>query len=648
MAYLEAENAYADAALAHLGELEETLYEEFVGRIKETDLTVPVRLGDWLYYSRTEKGRQYPIYCRKAGDVDADEEVILDVNELAEGRDYLRLGAVEVSPDHRLLAICVDVSGGESFELRVRDLASGDWLEDRIGGLAGTIAWATDSATLLYTTLDAAKRPYKVFRHGLGDESGDTVVFREDDEAFFVSVELTRSRGRLLITTASAVTSEVWHLPAHRPEAEPRCIEPRIPGVEYYVDHRGDAFYLLVNRGPGERAAENFRLVRRPVDGSAKDEELVAHRTDVKLEGVDLFAGHLVVWQRREGLLELRVHAFDEAGRLEAGRDVELPESVYTVRRDANPEFDTDRLRFGYTSMVTPSTIFSCDMGALELTVLKVQEVLGGYDASRYHTTRLTADSNGVGVPISIVHRADLAIDGGAPCLLHGYGAYGSVIDPIFSPVLVSLLDRGFVYAIAHVRGGGMLGKAWHEGGRMLTKRNSFDDLIAAADHLVATDYTAPDRLALRGGSAGGLLVGAAINMRPDLFAAVVARVPFVDVVNTMLDRSIPLTVIEFEEWGNPQDREYFEYMLSYSPYDNVEAKDYPAMLVTAGLNDPRVQYWEPAKWVARLRALKTDDNLLALRTYMGAGHAGPSGRYEVWRERAQEYAFLLDALGLG
>jgi oligopeptidase B len=675
-AYLEAENAYAERALAHLADLEETLYREAVGRIKETDLSVPVRLDDWLYYRRTEKGRQYPIYCRKRRGPEAPESVLLDVNDLAEGREYLRVGALEVSPSHGLMAVCVDVSGGEAFELRVRDLASGDWLPDRIGGLSGSIAWAHDDRTLFYTLLDAAKRPYKVRRHTLGEDDADPVVYREDDEAFFVSVERTRSRRCVLITSASAVTSEVRWLPADQPEAAPRMIEPRRPGVEYYVDHRADAFYLLVNSDPAGARAENFRLVRRPMTGAAADDvELLAHRPDVKLENVDLFSRHMVVWQRREGLLELRIHAFGTAPeeppgelpegteapgeprgpsapapsteRLGEGRGVELPEPVYTLRRESNPEFETTELRFGYTSMVTPSTVYSCDLDSLELAVLKIQEVLGGYEAERYVTGRLRVESDGVSVPVTYVHRRDLALDGSAPCLLHGYGAYGMVIDPVFSPVLVSLLDRGFVYAVAHVRGGGIFGKAWHEDGRMLAKKHSFEDLIAVAEHLIAAGYTNADRLAVRGGSAGGLLVGAVLNMRPDLFAAAIARVPFVDVVNTMLDPSIPLTVIEYEEWGNPQDERYFEYMLSYSPYDNVEAKAYPAMLVTAGLNDPRVQYWEPAKWMAKLRALRTDDNLAVLRTHMGAGHAGPSGRYDVLRERAQEYAFLLDALGL-
>lgn len=655
MAYLEAENEYARAALAHLEGLEETLYEEFVARIQETDLTVPARLDDYFYYSRTEKGLQYPIYCRKRGDLEAAEEVLIDPNQLAADGEYLRLGCLEVSPDHRLLAFCVDLSGGEAFELHVKDLDSGELLPDRIQGLSGTVAWANDNRTLLYTVLDAARRPYKVLRHRLGDDGGDQVVYREDDEAFFVSVERTRSRDWLLVTSASAVTSEVRYLPADRPDAEPSLIEPRRQGHEYYVDHRGDAFYLLSNDG-----APNFRLLRRPVGGSAADDvELIAHRDDVKLESIELFAGHLVVRQRREGLPELTIRPLaaaeptaDEGGASDpqaaVDRPVRFPEPVYTLRRESNPDFDSGRLRFGYTSMVTPSTVFECDLETLDLEVLKVQEVLGGYDPSRYVTGRLRVRSGDVSVPVSYVHRGDLAIDGSRPCLLNGYGAYGAVIEPVFSPVVVSLLDRGLVYAVAHVRGGGLLGKAWHEDGRMLAKKNTFDDLVAVAEHLIEAGYSHPDKLALRGGSAGGLLVGAVLNMRPELFRVAVAKVPFTDVVNTMLDPSIPLTVIEYEEWGNPDDERYLEYMLSYSPYDNVAAQDYPTLLVTAGLNDPRVQYWEPAKWVAKLRAVKTDDNLLVLRTNMGAGHGGPSGRYELLRERAREYAFLLDALGLG
>ena len=639
IAYLKAENDYAEAVLAHLEELEEGLYGEFVGRIKETDLTVPVRLDDFYYYSRTERGRQYPIYCRKRGGLEADEEVLLDLNEVASGKEYLRLGALEVSPDHRLLAFCLDASGGEAFELCIKDLATGDLLPDRLQGLSGSIAWANDSQTLLYVVLDAAKRPYKVFRHRLGDNEGDRVVYREDDEAFFVSIERARSRGYLLITTASAVTSEVHYVPADEPEAAPTVVEPRQQGIEYYVDHRSDTFYILSND-----EAKNFRLLARPVGGATTQTvELIAHRDDIKLENIELFAEHLVVWRRREGLLELMIRSF----LADADRLVELPEPVYTIRRGANPEFQSRKLRFGYTSMVTPSTVFECDMETIELEVLKVQEVLGGYDASRYVTGRLRVRSGGVLVPVTYVHRKDLTIDGNQPCLLNGYGAYGAVIDPVFSPVVVSLLDRGFVYAVAHVRGGGLLGKAWHEDGRMLAKKNTFVDLVAVAEHLIESGYSHPRKLALRGGSAGGLLVGAVLNMRPDLFAVAVAKVPFVDVVNTMLDPSIPLTVIEYEEWGNPEDEQFLEYMLSYSPYDNIVAQDYPALLVTAGLNDPRVQYWEPAKWVAKLRALKTNDNRMVLRTNMGAGHGGPSGRYDLLRERAQEYAFLLDVLGM-
>ncbi len=635
--YLEAENEYADEMLRSGAALRSTLYREFVDRIKETDTTVPVRLDDYFYYGRTEKGRQYRIFCRRRGDLEAPEEVILDPNELGEGAEFFRVGAVEVSPDHRLLAYCVDRTGGESFELRVRNLGSGEHLQVAICGIAATLCWANDSRTLFYASLDAARRPYRVWRHVLGLQQDDTEVYREDDEAFFVSLRRSRSREVLFIESSSNVASEVHFLPADGSSIEPRVVEPRRAAIEYSVGHRGDSFVIRTNDG-----AKNFRLVERPVGGSSADDaEILAHRPEVKLEDVEVFAEHLVVWEREQGLQRLRVL---DSG---AGEEIviELPEPVYTMHLESNPEFDSRRYRFGYTSLITPNTVFECDLASGALETLKVQEV-HGYDRGSYVTSRLSARAaDGVEVPISLVHRRDVTPDGSNPCLLHGYGAYGLVIDPVFSPVNVSLLDRGLVLATAHVRGGGLLGEGWHEDGRMLAKRNTFTDFIACAETLIERGLAAPDRLAIRGGSAGGLLIGAVLNMRPDLFRAVVARVPFVDVINTMLDPSIPLTVIEFEEWGNPEDREYFEYMLGYSPYDNIAEQEYPAMLVTAGLNDPRVQYWEPAKWVARLRSRKTDDNVLLLRTHMGAGHSGPSGRYNVFKERALEYGFLLEVL---
>jgi oligopeptidase B len=637
LGYLEAENDYANAMLRSARPLREALYEEFLGRIKETDQTVPVRLDEYFYYGRTEKGREYRIFCRRKGDLEAPEEIILDPNQLGEGEEFFRVGAVEVSPDHRRLAYSVDVTGGESFELRVRDLGTGEHLEVGISAIAAGLCWGSDSRTLFYTSLDAARRPYRVWRHLLESGEDDQEIYREEDEAFFVSVRRARSREVLFIDSASNVASEVHYLPADGSSLEPLVVEPRRPAVEYSVDHRPGFFLIRTND-----EARNFRLLERPVGGASTDDrEVMAHRPEVKIEDVDLFAEHLVIWEREQGLQRLRVRE------LEGAREfvVELPEPVFTIYPESNPEFGNGSYRFGYTSLVTPNTVFECDLATGALETLKVREV-GDYDRDLYVTSRIHARAqDGVEVPISLVHRRDLVADGSNPCLLAGYGAYGTVIDPVFSPVSVSLLDRGLVLATAHVRGGGLLGESWHEDGRMLSKRNTFTDFIACAETLVEQGLVASDRLAVRGGSAGGLLLGAVLNMRPELFRAAIARVPFVDVINTMFDQSIPLTVIEFEEWGNPEDREYFEYMLGYSPYDNVREQAYPAMLVSAGLNDPRVQYWEPAKWVARLRARKSDDNLLLLRTHMGAGHGGPAGRYKVLEERALEYAFLLGEL---
>lgn len=648
--YLEAENRYTDAVLASIAELQERLYGEFVARIRQTDLTVPAPLDDYLYYGRTERDLQYRIYCRRRGEEGA-EEILLDPNELADGESYFRIGGVEVSPDHRRLAFAVDTSGDESHQLLIRDLASGEILQCGLVGVGASFCWAADGATLFYTVLDPIRRPFEVRRHRVGSAAAtDETLFREDDERFFVSVRRTRSGRYVLLRSASNTTSEVHYLPADRPDSAPRVVEPRQAGVEYHVDHRGEVFLLRTNR-----EAKEFRLLERPVGGTPADEvELVASRPGVKLEGIEVFAEHLVLLERRRGLTEIRIRSVNTEGSVPVELRVELPEPVYTIRPEINLEYDSRVFRFGYTSLVTPATVYECDLDSGALRALKVQEVRGGYEPARFVTGRLEAPSGDpsgdpsgeVSVPVSFVHRRDLARDGSNPCLLIGYGAYGAVVEPTFSPLLVSLLERGFVFAVAHVRGGGLLGEQWHEGGRMLTKKNTFRDFEAAAEHLVAQGYTRPDRLAIRGGSAGGLLIGAVLNRRPDLFGAAVARVPFVDLLNTMLDPSIPLTVMEYEEWGNPEERTYFDYMRSYSPYDNVAAVEYPPLLVTAGLNDPRVQYWEPAKWVAKLRATKRGSQPLLLRTNMGAGHAGPSGRYRLWRERAAEYAFLIAALG--
>ena len=638
--YLTAENQYTEAVMRPTEELQERLFEEMRARIKETDLSVPEPLDGWLYYSRTEAGAQYPIYCRRLAAEGSPEEVILDLNPLAEGQSYFRLGAFELSPDHRLLAWSSDTSGAESFTLRVKDLTTGEELGERIENVSASAVWANDSTTLFYVVLDAARRPCRLYRHRLGDDSSrDEPVYFEPDEAFFLDVSRTRSQAYLLLELSSHSTSEVRFASADRPEDPFKVIVPRRAGIEYGVSHHGDHFYITTND-----EAPNFRLVSAPVSNPSKAgwAPVLPYRPAVKIDGTDAFRNHLVVYEREAGLRQVRIL---ELASSEAYL-IPFPEPVYSIRQHENPEFNTTLLRFTYTSMVTPSAVVDYDMVTRSWTVRKQTPVLGGYDPSLYRSERLLAIApGGIQVPVSLVCKLPLERDGTRPLWLNGYGAYGISFDPAFSSNSLTLLDRGFVVAIAHVRGGEEMGRGWYEGGKLMAKRNSFTDFIAAAEHLVAEGYTSPDRLVINGGSAGGLLMGAVTNMRPDLFAAVVAEVPFVDVVNTMLDASLPLTVIEYDEWGNPNDPDAYACIRAYSPYDNVEAKDYPHMLVTAGLHDPRVAYWEPAKWVARLRARKTDANRLLLKTNMAAGHGGASGRWDFLREVAFKYAFVLEAI---
>jgi oligopeptidase B len=643
LTHLEAENRYTDRVMRHTEGLQERLYQELRGRIKESDLSVPTREDGWLYYTRTEAGAQYPIFCRRLDRRDAPEEVLLDLNQLAAGHAYFRMGAFEVSPDHRLLAYSADTTGAESFTLFVKDLATGELFPETIEGASPSAAWANDSRTLFYVLLDEVRRPSRLFRHTLGTPpTEDALVHHEPDDAFFLDIHRTRSRRFLVLELASHSTSEARYLSADEPAGELRLIEPRRPGIEYSVTHHGDRFYIVTND-----SAANFRLVAAPVASPGREHwtPVLPYRPEIKLDAAEAFERYLVVWERTEGLRQLRVLE------LATGEEhlVAFPEPVYTVRPDENPEFESTVFRFSYTSLVTPNSVVDYDLAARTWTVRKQTEVLGGYDPSRYRSERLFAAApDGTRVPISLVYRLPMERDGLRPLLLQGYGSYGYSFDPAFSSTALSLLDRGWVVAIAHIRGGEEMGRAWYEDGKLLRKRNTFTDFIAAAEHLVAEGYTASDRLAINGGSAGGLLMGAVSNMRPDLFRAVVAEVPFVDVVNTMLDASLPLTVIEYDEWGNPGDPTIYEYIRSYSPYDNVASKDYPHILATAGLNDPRVAYWEPAKWTARLRARKTDRNRLLLRTNMGAGHGGASGRYDHLREVAFKYAFLLDVVGPG
>lgn len=643
--YLEAENAYTESVLKGTEGLQKKLYDELIGRIKQTDENVPVRRGEYFYYMRTVEGKQYPINCRKKGSLSAPEEILVDQNALAAGQKYFRIGAYQPSPNQELLAYTVDTEGDEVYTLVVKDLKTGKMLTDQVRGVYYSLAWANDNKTLFYNVLDSAKRPYKIFRHTLGtDAKADVEVFHEKDERFEAEVAKTKSGEYLFIDSNSKITSEVLYLKADQPQGPFQVLLPRKEGIEYGAVHHGKDFFVQIND-----TGRNFRVVRIPVKEPSMEHavEVIPHSAENYITRIDAYENHLVVVQRQNGLAGLRV----EDLRTGKSHTVATPEPVYAITLgspDDNPEFHTNQVRFTYTSLVTPKSVYDYDMDKRALDLKKRDEVLGGYDPNLYATERIFATAqDGKKVPIALVYKKGLKKDGSNPTFLYAYGSYGINTEPVFSPDRLSLLDRGFVYAIASIRGGSEMGKPWHDDGRMLTKRNTFTDFIAAAQYLIEQKYTRPDKLGIMGGSAGGLLMGAVVNMRPDLFGAVIAKVPFVDVINTMLDESLPLTVGEFEEWGNPKESKYYGYMRSYSPYDNVERQTYPNMLVTAGLNDPRVSYWEPAKWVAKLRTMKKGDNLLLLKTNMGAGHFGASGRYDRYKEIALDYAFLLVALGV-
>jgi oligopeptidase B len=639
-AHLEAENAYTDLQMAHTTALQEQLYEEISARIQQTDESVPARRGDWWYVVRTYEGRQYPVFCRREGGPDGPESIMIDQNALADGHAYFALGMLDISADNHLLAYSSDTNGSEQYTMRIRDLESGDELGDVIENVYYGSAWSADSQVIFYTRQDEAMRPYQVWRHLLGtDPSEDECILQEDDDHFALHLGSTKSREWVVASLDSKTSSEIHVLPAASPLEPFRVVRPRREGVEYHLEHLGDRFIVLTNDG----GAEDFKLVDAPITQPDQWRTIVDHRPGVRLEDLEVFATHLVLTERAGGARRLAIH--DMSGTFE--RVLELPEAVGIPAVAENYEIDSATLRFNYTSLVTPPSVFDEDLASQTRVLLKTQPV-HGYDADQFETRRLWATAaDGVQIPISLVAQRGVPLDGSNPALLYGYGSYEHSIDPEFGALRVSLLERGFVFAIAHIRGGGEMGRSWYEDGKFFNKRNTFTDFIACAEHLVQEGWTSPQRLVIRGGSAGGLLMGAVLNLRPDLFRAAVADVPFVDVVNTMLDETLPLTAGEWEEWGDPRQADYFEYMRSYSPYDNVEAKDYPQLLVTAGLNDPRVAYWEPAKWVARLRERKTDNNLLLLQTEMGAGHSGPSGRYNAWRKEAFRMAFILDAVGI-
>jgi len=643
IAYLEAENAYTAAVTAHTEALQEALFQEMRGRIKEDDSSVPYLLDGYYYYTRYEEGKEYPIYARKRGSLDASEEIMLDVNERAGGHTFYAVGGIAVSFDNDVLAYTEDTVGRRIHTVRFKNLTTGEPLPDEITDATANIAWANDNRTMFYTRQDPTTlRWYRVYRHELGtDPSSDVIVYEEPDEEFSTFVFRTKSKAYLMIGSYQTVSTEYRFLDAHDPTGVFTVIQPRERDHEYDVDHYGDKFYIRTNWN-----AKNFRLMETPASAPGKESwsEIIPHREDVLLRGFEIFSTALVLSEREEGLVRLRVRPWEGRGE----HYLDFGEPAYWAGIGVNPAFDTKLLRYNYTSLTTPNSVYDYDMLSREKTLRKREQVLGGFRSEDYVTERLWATAaDGVRIPISLVYRRGLEPAGTNPLLLYGYGSYGFSMDATFSSERLSLLERGFVFAIAHVRGGQEMGRWWYEDGKLLEKMNTFTDFISCAERLVAARYTSPNRLFAMGGSAGGLLMGAVANLRPDLFEGIVAQVPFVDLVTTMLDESIPLTTSEYDEWGNPNDRVYYDYMLSYSPYDNVEPRAYPNILVTAGLHDSQVQYWEPAKWVAKLRATKTDHHLLLLKTNLEAGHGGASGRFRRLKETALEYAFLLDLAGL-
>ncbi len=640
--YLKAENAYLDTVLGHTKPFQEALFEEIKSRIKQDDESVPYKDNGYYYLTRYEKGKEYPIYARKKGSLEAEEEIMLDVNELAKSYAYYAVGGRNVSPDNKLLAFGEDTLSRRIYTLRFKNLETGEMLPDEIPNTYGACAWAADNEHVFYGLKDETLRVYKIMRHKLGTPvSEDVEVFHEADPTFSTFVYQTKSKKYLVIGSSQTLSDEYRVLEADKPTGRFRLIQPRERKLEYSIAHYGDKFYIRTNWN-----AQNFRLMACPEDATTKEhwEEIIPHREEVLFEGMDIFQDYLVLSERQEGITRLRVRPWKGEEHY-----IEFPEDAYLAYTTVNPQFDTELLRLSYTSLTTPNTQYDYNMRSREFTQLKQQEVLDpNFDPANYQSERLHATaSDGTKIPISLVYRKGFEKNGKQPLLLYGYGSYGASMDPYFSSVRLSLLDRGFAFAIAHIRGGQELGRQWYEDGKLLNKKNTFTDFIACGKYLVAQNYTSPGHLYAMGGSAGGLLMGAVINMAPELFNGVIAAVPFVDVVTTMLDESIPLTTFEYDEWGNPNDETYYKYIKSYSPYDNVEAQAYPAMLVTTGLHDSQVQYWEPAKWVAKLRELKTNEAPLLLYTNLDTGHGGASGRFERYKETAMEYAFLLDLEGI-
>jgi len=638
--YLKAENAYREAVMKHTEELQDKLYNEIIGRIKKTDMSVPYLDNGYYYYSRFEEGDNYPVHARKKGSLEAEEEVMLDVQEMSKGHSFYSVAGLSVSQNNDYLAFGVDTVSRRKYTIHIKDLSTGETLEDAIPDTTGRAVWANDNKTLFYTKKDDTLRAFKIFRHVMGtDASQDVEIFHEKDTTFSTTIYKTKSDQFLIIASHQTLSTEMRYLDANNPTGEFKIFQEREKDHEYSISHYQDRFYIVTNWN-----AKNFRLMETDVNHTEKSnwKEVIPHRSEVLLNNIDIFKDYLVLSERKDGLRQIRIMSQTD------DRDyyIDFEDKAYVAYPTSNLEFDTEVLRFSFSSLTTPRSVYDYNMKTGERELLKREEVLGEFDPDDYQSERFMVTArDGAKVPVSLVYRKGMAMDGNNPLLLYGYGSYGASMDPSFSSVRLSLLDRGFIYAIAHIRGGSEMGRDWYEDGKLLKKKNTFTDFIDCADYLIQEGYTNSDKLFAMGGSAGGLLMGAVLNMRPDLWKGVIAAVPWVDVVTTMLDESIPLTTSEFDEWGNPKDKTYYEYMLSYSPYDNVTAQDYPAILATTGLHDSQVQYFEPTKWVAKLRDLKTDDNLLVLDVDMESGHGGASGRFKRFKRTALEYAFMLDLL---
>ncbi|HET55966.1 MAG TPA: S9 family peptidase [Ignavibacteria bacterium] len=641
--YLNAENAYTSEVMKHTEDFQQKLYDEIIGRIKQDDQSVPYKKNGYYYYTRYEEGKEYPIYCRKKGSLDAEEEVMLNVNDMAEDYAYYSVAGLSVSPDNKMLAFGVDTLSRRNYDIYIKNLETGDLLGHNITKTTGGSVWANDNKTLFYTRKDEQTlRAFKIFKHNIDEEEqNDVVVYHETDEEFSTFVFKSKSDQYILIGSSQTVSDEYRFLNADNPDGEFQVIQPRERNLEYSVSHFGDSFYIVTNLD-----AKNFKVVKTSVDNPSKENwvDVIPHRDDVLLERIDIFKDYLVIQEKSNALDRIRVINWN------GNEDyyIDFQDEVYTARISNNPDYDTDLVRFYYTSLVTPGSTYDFNMSTKERDLLKQEEVLGGYNPDEYITKRLFATADdGTSIPISIVYKKSFPVNGDNPLLLYGYGSYGMSMSPFFRSSILSLLDRGFIYAIAHIRGGQEMGRDWYDNGKLLNKINTFTDFIDCAEYLIEEKYTNPDKLFIYGGSAGGLLIGAVVNMAPQLFKGAMAAVPFVDVVTTMLDDSIPLTTFEYDEWGNPNDKVYYDYMLSYSPYDQVKAQDYPHMLITTGYHDSQVQYWEPAKWVAKLREMKTDNNILLFDCDMDSGHGGASGRFKAYKRTALQYSFMLDLVGI-